>query len=71
MPSNKHMKEVIKFTDKELNESVNNLRTEVAELQRNIAMGNTTNYKLVGMKKKSIARSMTRLAALKNEKGEK
>lgn len=51
--------EIRKLETKELVKSVEQVRTEIAELRRRIHMGETTNIRVIRAKRKQLARMLT------------
>jgi ribosomal protein L29 len=56
----KHAEALAKIESKDLNTAAETLRKEISDLKRNIRGGNVQNYKVLAVKKKELARVLTR-----------
>jgi ribosomal protein L29 len=56
----KNAEALAKIESKDLNTAAETLRKEISDLKRNIRGGNVQNYKVLAVKKKELARVLTR-----------
>lgn len=56
---NKHVKDLTTMKKDDLAKKETELREEILETRRNMAMGNIVNYKVLQAKKRQLARVMT------------
>jgi len=59
----KHSEAVAKIASAELKAKSEEIRKDLADLTRGVRMGDVQNYKLINLKKKELARVLTRMAS--------
>jgi len=63
----KHSEALAKVTSEDLIKHATELRKDIADLTRGVRMGDVQNYKQINLKKKQLARVLTRKAAEERE----
>jgi ribosomal protein L29 len=56
----KHAEALAKITSENITTTVESLRKEIADLTRGTRLGDVQNYKMIAVKKKELARLLTR-----------
>lgn len=59
----KHAESLAKIASADLQKTAETLRKDISDLKRNIRGGNVQNYKVLAVKKKELARVLTRKSA--------
>lgn len=59
----KHTEALAKIQSADLSKTVETLRKDISDLKRGIHAGNVQNYKVLAVKKKELARVLTRKGA--------
>lgn len=62
----KHTEALAKITSEKLDEYIASLRKDINDLKRGVRMGDVQNYKMITIKKRDLARALSRQA---QEKG--
>ena len=63
----KHSEALALIKSEDLSKNIEQLRKDITELTRGVRMGDVQNYKLINLKKKQLARTLTRKAAEERE----
>lgn len=59
----KHSEALAKVTSADLSNHIEGLRKDISDLTRGVRMGDVQNYNMIQVKKKELARALTRKAS--------